>query len=162
MALDPQIQYFKDDVERFWGMMEEQIEVCPDVLWNKKAGGFVFWQQILHSIGCAEIYALENPDLPLSVMSEYSTEVVMLNKTPDANVSKTTLREVSSRVKKLVIVFLDGLTPQNIGGQHERMTRRLGRLQTRQHAALALIRHCCYHLGCCDAALREQGVRGVY
>ncbi|MDR0826593.1 MAG: DinB family protein [Desulfovibrio sp.] len=162
MTLDPQIQYFKDDVERFWGMMEQQIEVCPDALWNKKAGGFVFWQQILHSVGCAEIYALEDPEPPLSVMSEYSTDVVMLNKEPDTKVSKTKLREVSDRVKKLVLTFLDGLTPQSISGQHERMTRRMGRLQTRQHAAQALIRHCGYHLGGCDAALREHGVKGVY
>ena len=33
-----------------FSMLEKIIEICPDELWNKKVSGFVFWQQLLHTL----------------------------------------------------------------------------------------------------------------
>ena len=33
-----------------FSMLERIIEICPEDLWNKKVSGFVFWQQILHTL----------------------------------------------------------------------------------------------------------------
>ena len=31
-------------------MLEKIIEICPNEMWNKKVSGFIFWQQLLHTI----------------------------------------------------------------------------------------------------------------
>lgn len=33
-----------------FSMLENLIAECPDEVWNIKAGGFVFWQQIIHTL----------------------------------------------------------------------------------------------------------------
>lgn len=46
--------------------------------------------------------------------------------------------------------------------RHDRLSAALGKERTMQHALIGLVRHASYHLGCCDAALREHGLAGVY
>ena len=157
--MDAVIQCFKDDFERFWGLMEKQIDICPDEIWSKKAGGWIFWQQILHSIGCVELFVLpegESSSLP------FSREEVLLIKEPGQAVSKVEMLELAGRMKGLADAYIASTTAQTLTSPEAGISKRMGRELTRQYAIIALIRHCCYHLGCCDATLREHGIQGVY
>ncbi len=160
--MDKIIQCFKDDFDRFWGLMEKQIEVCPDALWNKKGGGYVFWQQVLHSIACAELFALTGVDDKTVLLDKYDREIIFLLKEPDFEVSKATMLEHARLAKAVADKFVTGLSAANLTDTQPRLSKTFGREQTMQNAVMALIRHCNYHLGCCDAVLRENGVKGVY
>ncbi|MDR2503428.1 MAG: DinB family protein [Deltaproteobacteria bacterium] len=160
--MDAVIQCFKAEFERFWAMLEKQAEICPEKLWGQKAGGYVFWQQIWHTIACAEMFITEDPAGKLPLMEKYSRDVVMFNQTLEPAPDKTEILAEAGRIKTRVLDYYDGMRTADLEREHPSMTRRLGRPQSKQNAALALIRHCAYHVGCCDAVLREHGLKGVY
>lgn len=160
MALDPMIQCFKDEYDRFAGLMEQQITMCPEAVWMRKAGGWPFWQQIFHTVMLSEFYALAE-GLP-SAQDRFSPEVVMLSQEPDGCMTKEEMLALSGRMKALVHEFMGGLTVEDLTREHPRLSKVFGRSVSNQFALIGAIRHYCYHLGCCDAILRDNGLKGVY
>ena len=157
---DPVISCFKDEFDRFFGLLEKQIDVCPDDLWTQKTGGYIFWQQLLHVIACVELYAL--PEGESSKQTAYERGVIMLSALPKRHMTKTEMRELAAAMKTLAHTFIDGQSTATLTSKHARISKALGKELTNQHALMGLVRHACYHLGCCDAALRQHGVPGVY
>ena len=162
MALEPVIQCFKEEFERFWGLLEKLVEVCPEDLWGKKAGGDVFWQQIWHAMAIAEVNTVEDLAVKIPAIDQYSREVALLSKTLDRVPGKAEILEHGRRIKQQALAYYDSMTVASLTQEHPAMTKRLRGPHTRQHAALALIRHVNYHIGACDAILREYGHPGVY
>ena len=157
--MDAIMQSFKNDFDCFWGLMLKQIEVCPDELWNRRVGGWIFWQQVMHSIACVELFVLPEGQ---AGENRFSRDDMLLLRDSDERPSKAELLEMAGKMKELADSYIDNTTSAQLGDIEPGMTRRLGRESTRQNAIMALIRHCCYHLGCCDAILRENGIPGVY
>ena len=157
---DPIIACFKDEFDRFFGMLEKQIDVCPAELWNKKTGGYVFWQQLFHTIACVEMCAL--PEGEPSRQTRYEREVIMFSSTPEQGMTQEEMRDLAATMKTLAHAYIEGQTVATLTERNARMSKTLGKELTNQHALIGLIRHVCYHLGCCDAALRDHGVAGVY
>lgn len=157
---DPVISCFKEEFSRFFALLEKQIEVCPDDLWRKKTAGYIFWQQLLHAIACVELYAL--PEGESSKQTAYERGVVMLSAIPKRHMTKKEMRGMADNMKQLAHAFIDKQTTATLTDKHARISKALGKELTNQHALIGLIRHACYHLGCCDAALRDHGLTGVY
>lgn len=157
---DPVIECFKGEFNRFFELMKKQIDVCPDELWNEKEGGYVFWQQIFHTAACVELYAL--PEGQPSQQTMYGREVVMLSSEAPTPMSKNELLDFTEKMQKLAYTFIDGMTVSKMTERNERMSKVTGKDMTKQNALIALVRHTCYHLGCCDTVLRSHGIAGVY
>lgn len=157
---DPVIDCFREDFERFFSLLKQQVEVCPDDLWATKAGGSIFWQQLLHAFACIELYAL--PEGEPSRQTLYPRDVVMLSATPDRTMTKAEMYSLAADVKLLADAFIAGQTAATLTARHSGLSKALGRELTNQHALLGLVRHACYHLGSCDAVLRDHGIAGVY
>lgn len=157
---DPVIECFKGEFDRFFGLMKKQIQICPDDLWNKKEGGYIFWQQLFHSIACVEIYAL--PEDQPSQQTMYSREVVMLAVEAPTPMSKEDLLVFADKMEKTAHDFISDMTQETLTERNERMSKALGKDMIKLNALIALVRHTCYHLGCCDAILRSHGTAGVY
>ncbi len=160
MPHDSIIQCFKDEFDRFYGLLEKQIEVCPPELWTKKAGGYIFWQQIYHTVSCVELFAL--PEADSNTPSKFCPEIAMFTKEPDTHLSKQELQKLAAEMKLLAHSFMDTLTVASLTLPHKNMSTVLGKKLSYQNALIASIRHTSYHLGCCDAILREHGIKGVY
>ena len=157
---DPVIACFKEEFERFHNLLLKQIEVCPDSLWTEKTGGYVYWQQLFHAFASIEIYAL--PDGQASLQIQYPPEVVMLSQEPERHLDKQQLKEFAAKMKILADAFIDSMSADKLPLEHTVMSKRLKAPKTNQNALIGLIRHACYHLGCCDAILRQHGIPGVY
>ncbi|MCL1889651.1 MAG: DinB family protein [Desulfovibrionaceae bacterium] len=162
MELEPIIRCFSEEFERFWAMMEKQVEICPEGLWGVKAGGYVYWQQIWHAMVIAELNAIENPEAKALSLDKYSRGVALLSDTLDRVPSKAEILEEAGRIKKLAMAYYESLSLASLSKEHPAMSKRLGKPHTRLHAALSTIRHLNYHIGACDAVLRERGLTGVY
>lgn len=158
--IDPTIACFREEFDRFFSLIEKQIDVCPDSLWKQNAGGYPFWQQMLHVIACVELYALQEGEA--SRQTRYDESVVMLSRLPQKEMSKEDMRSLACDMKELAHAFIASQTTASLTARHSRMSRLLGTDRTNQHALIGLVRHACYHLGCCDALLREHGFSGVY
>ena len=161
MADNPLIQCFKSEFDRFFELLKKQVEVCPQDLWTKKVGGYIFWQQQLHAVMCVGlIYVEENDDIAAEV--GFSREVIMLSAEPSEEMSKEGLFILVEKVHKLAHTFMSSINDADLTKKHTVMSKTLGREMSNQNALIAMTRHCCYHLGCCDAILREHGIKGVY
>ncbi len=151
---------FKDEFDRFLGLMELQIDRCPEDLWLKKCGDYPFSQQVLHTLACSLMFSARQGEafegLP------YSRAEIMLTADPAREISKDELRGRIPRARSSAHDFLDSLTISDLMARHAVSSAAMGSERTNFQAVLGLIRHICYHLGCCDAALRYNGVKGVH
>jgi len=157
---DPVMRCFKDEFEKFHDLLIKQIDVCPNELWTKKVGGYIYWQQLFHAFACIELFAL--PDGQASLQTQYKREVVLLSQEPETHMTKEQLKDFAATMKNLALSFIASMNADKLHLEHAGMSKRLKTSKTNQHALIALIRHANYHLGCCDAELRRHGIPGVY
>ncbi len=158
--MDAVIECFKSDFDRFWGLLEQQIALCPEDVWVKKIGRWFYWQEVLHILACVEINAL--PEGQPSLQTLFPNEVAMFSQAPDRTMTKAEAVKMAADMKNLVHNFIAAQSAATLTQKHPVSSKILGRELTNQHALIGLIRHVCYHLGCCDAILREHGLQGVY
>ena len=157
---DPVIACFQAEFERFFALVEKQIEICPDELWGKKVGGWPFWQQVFHNLACIEIYAL--PEGAVSHQTMYGKKVAMLSEETETAMTKAAMKDFATGMCKTANRFFASMSSDRLTTKHAVMSKLLNRDMSNQNALMAMIRHTCYHLGCCDALLRQHGVPGVY
>lgn len=156
---DPVIQCFRDEFDRFFDLLEKQIENCPDDLWISKAGGYLVWQQFFHSLACTLLFA-GSEDVFTSL--GYSPQVIMLTHEANKAMTREQMQALAPKARQKAHAFFDGQSVATLTEKNEGLSKGLGREMTNQNAAIALIRHNCYHLGACDAVLRDNGLPGVY
>ena len=158
--MGPLVQGFKTEFDRFFGYQKKQIADCPEEIWKKKSGGFYFWQQHLHCLYCMALFAAgENepePQIP------FSRGVAMLTEEPQGSMSKAEMLAFADKMEAVAYAFMNSLSDADLAGRNERMSKTFKRDCINQSVLIALVRHCCYHLGCCDSVLREHGLPGVY
>lgn len=158
--MDPVIAVFKEDFDRFFALMEKQVDLCPANLWHSKADTWFFWQHVFHTLVCDQIYA--EPAGAGEWTQQQSRAVAMLMEEPSEAMSKQAITALAADIKPRVEAYFASLTVADLTARHEGLSKLLGKDRTHQHALIALSRHCCYHMGCLDAALRNNGVAGVY
>ena len=153
------IACFRADFDRFFSMLELQMERCPDRLWTEHAGGWLVSQQFFHSLVCNEVYVFpdKEPD-----WHGHSKEIAMLNRDPDAPISREAMRKLAATMKSAAHAYMDGLSVEALTENHRTYSRLMGRDKNHLQALMAMIRHCNYHLGCIDALFNERGISIVY
>ena len=146
--------------DRSYGMLQQFIEVCPDDIWKKKFGGWPIWQQLYHGIGAVNFFILPPgaafPEMP------FPQNVGSLEVTPDTPADKAVLKACAVQLKTAADAYFASLTDEMLGEKNEGLSQRLNIPMTHATTAAMLTGHSLYHLGACDAALREQGLKGVF
>jgi hypothetical protein len=136
-------------------MMGNLIEQCPEEIWNIKAGGYVFWQQILHALYGANYWMRQaNVDIlePFAERKVYPE----LEKEPEGNVSRDEMLNYKDEVKKLCESFFEDKDDE----WFSRASVLCDKL-TNMDVVFMQIRHIQYHIGHCDSILRERGFKAV-
>ena len=150
--------------EHAYGLMLRFIEVCPDDIWGKKFGGWPVWQQVYHALGSCQM-GLRDGEMPEQGL--YPPEVGMLDSIPDKAPTKNYVLEYATRLKTRADAYLNTLKDADLPGINQRLTNRMkdkGMQHEFSHSqTLAMLSgHLLYHLGSCDTALREHGLKGVF
>ena len=158
---DPVIACFWEEFERFHDFAIKQIDACPDELWLQKCGGFPLWQQFFHLFAYIEILALPRLESPLKE-NPYPPEGILLTQEVLPAMTKKEMHALAERAHGVARGFMSGLTTARLTERHERLSERHGKERTLQFAVITLIRHTNYHLGCCEAILRDRGLAGIY
>ncbi len=156
----PLTESVKSDFNRIMGMIDAQIDACPDTLWNRKAGGWVFWQQLLHIGNAINFFIMHEGYVPPSCNQEL--DVCQLKKAPTSPMSKAELKAYLAAVQANAITFLDSLTSETLLARHEALSQYFKVDVSNQASILKLVWHGAYHFGCCDALLREEGLPGIF
>ena len=147
-----------------YGLLTQFIEACPEDIWTKKFGGWPIWQQVYHAL-CYQFLTLQDSDTPEQEL--YPREVGSFQVTPDAAPLKKDMLEYATRMKAKADAYIDSLREADLPDINQGLTARVkafGMSHEFSHSQtlVMLSGHTMYHLGSCDAALREHGLKGVF
>ena len=148
-------------IDRSFMLLEQFIDVCPDTLWKEKFGGWPLWQQVYHVATAINYFVLPAnatmPEGPFAASIGHLAEVG--TQAPEKSVIVDYFREM----KKTCDEYVSSLTDADLATVNAGFTQRAARGDLSHGMTLATIAtHGFYHLGSCDAALRQNGFAGVY
>jgi len=151
--------------EHAYGLVTQFIEVCPEDVWTKKFGGWPVWQQVYHALGTLQFFTLQDGEMPEQGL--YPPEVNRFQSTPDVPPGKKDVLEYATRMKAKADAYINTLMDADLPSVNQGLTARMkafGMPRELSHSqTLAMLSgHTLYHLGACDAALRERGLKGVF
>ena len=144
--------------ERFdfiYELLEKDIDGCPDTLWNTKTGGYYYWQQIVHAYGIIDYFIGTTPQ------TTYAADEVRLLKDGVTVPSKAEVLSLAKNMRAAAHTFFDGMTDATLLERNEGRSQRAGYEVSHLSAMISLIGHGFYHVGACDALLREHGGKGA-
>ncbi|MCL2789521.1 MAG: DinB family protein [Desulfobulbus sp.] len=149
-------------VAHAFGLLDEFLKVCPEEIWAQHFGGWPLWRQFLHPLSAADFFL--RAENATEAPSPFGTDAGNLRvKDCAAPVpGKEKVLEYMNAAQKRVNDFLAGLDDAALGQINKGLSARLGRECTHAAAIALLVGHTMYHLGSCDAALRESGRPGVF
>lgn len=136
-------------------MMENMIEQCPEEIWSIKAGGFVFWQQILHTLSGSN-YWMRQPGSTFEEPFADRTVYPELDGEPVGRISREEMTVYKDYVKDLCRDFFEGKDDSWLAepsGIHDKISN--------LDVMLLQIRHIQYHVGHCNSILRDRGLEAV-
>lgn len=148
--------------ERTHGMLMKFIEICPENIWAKTSGGFPVWQQIFHAFACYDFFIRDEKAANTTLMfGEKENDIVGFKERPAAP-SKNEIIQAGEKAKKMVDDFFAVQNDATLSQKHEGISARLGAEMSTLGVLSFLAAHNLYHLGSCDAALRDEGLEGVF
>ena len=147
--------------QRAWGLLAQFMEVCPDPIWAETNGGWPVWQQAAHAIAVLNFFILET-DEQAFLPAPADLGVLMLKEQGKTVVSKETMQAYGKAVKAEVDARLAVLSDADLTKVQERVSKKIGRELTYAAMMVMLASHTTYHVGSCDAALRDHGLPGVF
>ena len=132
------------------------IDYCPDELWSKKCGGYLFAQQILHAVTCCVYYLRyegDKEELNEPIIARIDQLHPGLEETAKEVLSKQELLELTEKFRTVIDSFFE-LLEHRINEKSSVLKK-----QTNLSVVLMEIRHLSYHAGHLDSVLREKGLK---
>lgn len=147
--------------QRAWGLMTQFIDVCPEAIWAETNGGWPVWQQVAHAVAVLNFFVLEKDD-DTFVPAPAELGVLMLKEQGQQVVSKETMKAYGAAVMSVVDARVARLADADLTRIQERVSKKIGRDLSYGAVMVMLGSHTMYHLGSCDAALRDHCLPGVF
>jgi uncharacterized damage-inducible protein DinB len=154
------VNALKGPVDRSFSLLAEFIKVCPEDIWAEKSGGWPVWQQLYHALTVVDFFIGKEGEPALPALAE--SEVGALRKIADRPVAKSALSELLTAVKQKADDYAASLSDEQLPAINESLFKR-AKMEMSHAATLSMLAgHNLYHLGGCDAALRNNGLKGVF
>ena len=153
-------QSLEGNVLHAFGLANEFLKVCPDEIWAQKFGGWPVWQQLFHAFTAIDFFlrpADAAPEAPL-----FGEGVGDLKEPAQNTPSKAAVQDYIEKAQAKVREYIAGLDDAALAKNNEPVAGRFGREITHAGTVALIASHTMYHLGSCDAALRENGKPGVF
>jgi hypothetical protein len=154
------VQAAQGSFERAYSLLTEYMDVCPDDVWAEKNGGWPVWQQIAHALWVLDFFVCGDGEAMLP--APFGVDVARFKAQGDTVVGKAAIKEYATAVKSRVDGWLARLTDDGLGGTNAVLSKKMGRDLSYMATVVMLASHSSYHLGSCDAALRDHGLAGVF
>ena len=151
----------EEPYQRSWALLAQYMDICPENIWAETNGGWPVWQQVAHTVAVLNFFILENDD-DIIVPAPTEFGVLMLREQGQQMVSKEAMKAYGAAVKAAVDARVARLTDADLTHIQERVSKKIGRELTYGAIMVMLASHTTYHLGSCDAALRDHGLPGVF
>ena len=146
--------------QRAWDLLAQFMDVCPDAIWAETNGGWPVWQQVAHAVAVLNFFILEGEDAFLPAPAELG--VLMLKEQGQQLITKDAMKAYGAKVKAAVDARIALLADADLTRLQERVSKKIGRDLSYAALLVMLASHTNYHVGSCDAALRDHGLPGVF
>jgi uncharacterized damage-inducible protein DinB len=140
-------------------LLSKFIQVCPQDIWVMRFGRWPVAQQLYHALTGIDFFirppqagAIENPFPEASDLDGVAERI------PD----KIQTAEFLALIKAETEKYIDSLSDDCLAQKAPGASLRMGREVTHANVLVLLSAHSLYHLGSCDAALRQHGLAGVF
>jgi uncharacterized damage-inducible protein DinB len=143
------------------GYFEEFIQRCPDKIWVEKIGNFPVWQQVYHAYATYD-YFLSESDAQPTLKQLYPIEVVLFKTVPEVPPAKNSIAALIKEANVYIEKFFASLDDQKLGKKHAGFSTRREQPVTNAGVINIIVGHLFYHFGQCDAALRDNGLEGIF
>ncbi|HEX3046116.1 MAG TPA: DinB family protein [Bacillota bacterium] len=139
-----------------FSMLEKLIEACPEDTWDLKAGGFVFWQQLLHALSGINFWMRSSPEPPFIEPFRERNVYPELEQDPEGKVTRAELLEYKDDVKGICVGFF-----LNKDDEWLCHSSPIYDQITNLDVVFMQIRHIQYHVGHCNSILRDRNIPAV-
>ena len=148
----------KGAIDRSFALLNEFIDVCPADIWAEKSGGWPVWQQVYHCVNAVSFFTGLNEGIP--ALAEGA--VAGLEKVAEETVAKEKIKAALAAAQATVEKYIASLTDEDLAKRNEAVFSAIQWDITHIFTLTMLDAHNLYHLGGCDAALRNHGLKGVF
>jgi hypothetical protein len=147
-------------VRHAFDLMNEFTDRCPDAVWTEKFGGWPIWQQCYHCFSAVDFFLRQRGEPAGDTL--FPPDVGSLNEVSPESPSRQTVKDFILKEQAFVLRYAQALDDGALAEKNEGLSERIGRDMTHAGTLALIASHTMYHLGTCDAALRQRGLRGVF
>ena len=141
-------------------LLKQFIKVCPKNIWEENFGGWPIWHQVYHALNAVDFFTM-GAGLPAST-PPLAEEAASLEAWAGDGLSQEKMLGYAAEMEEKGKAFLNSLNDAQLAQKNEALSKELGD-ETTYAAVIAMMSgHTLYHLGSCDAALRQHGLKGVF
>lgn len=148
----PLVKSLYRSFDRSFSMINALIENSPDALWSEKAGGFYWWQQLLHAL-CGTDYWLRLNVEPFVEPFTGRALYPELDDEPQSTLTRSELSDYALEVRRKADRYFASRDDAFLA----KPCPFYGKLSNADVIGMQ-IRHLMYHAGHCECALRERGL----
>ncbi len=149
------VMSLKGPIDRSFGLLNQYIDVCPETVWAEKSGGWPIWQQVFHTLSAVKFFTGMDagiPDLDPEGLKQASAKTV----------SKDDVRKAMKAAQATVEKYVGSISDADLTKRNEPVFKAAEWDINHAFTLSMLAAHNLYHLGSCDAALRNHGLEGVF
>lgn len=151
----------KGPFDRAFGMLEQFIDACPAEIWGKTFGGWPVWRQAYHGVGAVDFFIAQSAgDFSAPPLAPEAGSLSADYAGPAA--TKEQAKAYLAAMRQKAEAYFGGLTDATLCEKNQGLSARLNMDFTHAVTCSMLAGHAMYHLGSCDAALREAGLKGIF
>jgi len=147
---------------RVFGLMDEFLKLCPEEIWAQHFGGWPVWRQFLHAFSAVDFFLRDENAAATAQPFGADADNLRVKDSAAPTPSKEKMREYMEATQKRVNDYLAALDDAALGQLNKGASARFRQEFTHAATIVLLAHHTMYHLGSCDAALRESGRPGVF
>lgn len=142
-----------------FGHYEKFLEICGYDAWKEKAGGWTLAQQFYHGLVAANMLLASLTGKPAPNPNPEAGQI--LDK-PDVLPSKEQAAEFFANIRIAAQSMFESLQDETLLKKNEGVSQKFGRDVTNAVVLELIPAHLLYHLGSCDAALRNRNLPGAW
>jgi uncharacterized damage-inducible protein DinB len=150
---------FRERFDSIYGFLEKAADLTPDALWEKRIGGFYYWQQLVHVFGTIDSFCKEADAAP--TQTRYNSDIVRLIKDGETAPTRAELLELARQMTATAHAYFERLTDEDLFAGNSARTQRMGRDVSHLEALITLVAHGMYHVGICSMELRNLGIKDL-
>ena len=148
----------KGAIDTSFTLLNQFTDVCPENIWAEKSGGWPVWQQVYHCVSAVKFFTGLDEGIPTLADEDVSG----LGKSAEETVSREKIKEALKAAQATVEKYVASISDDDLTKRNEAVYSAIQWDINHAFTLSMLAAHNLYHLGSCDAALRNHGLKGVF